>query len=244
MQRRIPRSAAIPLIIFVGVEATCLLAFGCSGAFLAESTFFLAALVVTVIEIARTTDSRSVLFGLPAALVAGVFFALQGTLCIAAAALRDSSMPYVAVTSTALFAFEAVAFIAGSDAEAHVAHVEKSTSKETAFIDDVRLKLSTLAIEAQGETKDIVEKVTEEARFANPRSTPATREVDHHIETEVENLNDAIQRNDLKKTKMVAASLTALFKQRSEICKQAVQSHTTQASSDTGRSRWATSFRK
>ena len=217
MQRIIPRSAAIPLIIFVGVEAIGLLTFGWSGAFLAESTFFLAALVVAVIEITKTTDSRSVLFGLPAALVAGALFALQGTLCIVAAALRDASMPYVAVTSTVLLAFEAVALIAGSDAEAHMAHVEKSTSEETAFMDDFRLKLSTVAIEAQGETKGIVEKVAEEARFANPRSTPATKQVDHLITAEVANLANAVQNKEPEAVTAAASTLIPLIKQRSTL---------------------------
>lgn len=235
MTNTTPRSVAIPPIIFVGVETACLFAFGYSDALLTESAFFLVTLAVAVVGLMRAAAGRSALFGLPAALVSGMLFALQGALCVSSAALRDASMPYAAVASVVLLILEAVALITAADAESHVAHVKNSASEETAFMDGVRLKLSALAIEAQGETKDIVEKVAEEARFANPKSAPATREVDHYIETEVESLADAIQRNDLEKAKMVAASLTALFKQRSVICKQAVQSLTAQASSDTGR---------
>ena len=236
MTNTTPRSVAIPPIIFVGVEAACLIAFGNSDAFLIESAFFLVALAVAVVELMRAAAGKSALFGLPAALVSVMLLALQGALCISSAALRDASMPYAAVASVVLLMLEAAALITAADAEAHVTHVENSASEETDFMDGVRLKLSALAIEAQGETKGIVEKVAEEARFANPRSTPATREVDHHIETEIESLVDAIQRNDLEKAKMVVTSLTALFKQRSAICKQTVQSLAAQASSDTGRS--------
>lgn len=223
MARRTPKSIAIPLVIFVGVEAVCLLTFGCSGAFLIESAFFLAALIVVTIEVLRAASGRSALFGLPSVLVAGALFALQGALCIATAALRDATMPYVAIGSVALLALEAVVLITSSDAEAHAKHVEESTSEATSFMDSVRLRLDTLAIEAQGETKPLVEKTAKEARFANPKSAPSTKQIDARIDAKIEDLADAIRRDDLAAVKAAAASLTTLIKQRSILLSNATK---------------------
>ena len=223
MARRTPKLIAIPLVIFAGVEIGCLLAFGCSTAFLAESAFFLVALVAATIEVTRAANGRSSLFGLPSALIAGTLFALQGALCVAAAALRDASMPYVAIASVALLVLEVVALIATSDAEMHAKRIEESKSAATSFMDSVRLRLDTLAIEAQGETKAIVEKTAEEARFANPKSTPATKQIDARIDTKIEDLTDAVRRDDLIAAKAAAASLTTLIKQRSILSSNATK---------------------
>lgn len=220
MTKRIPKSAAAPLIVFAGVEVACLLAFESSTAFLIESAFFLATLAMVVSAILRAADGRSALFGFPKVIIAAALFVLQGILCIASAALGDASLPRLAVASFALLVVGTVALIADSDAEAHAERVQKSVDKVTCFMDDVRLKLSALAAEAQGETKSIVERVSEEARLANPKSTPATEEVDLRMAEEVERLTDSVRRGDVESAQAIAANLKSLIKQHSAISKQ------------------------
>ena len=217
MIRKVPKSAAIPLIIFISLEVACLLAFGNSVAFLSESVFFFASLILTTLEIVKSTDNKSALYGLPAILVSITLFTLQGALCIASAALGNASMPHIAIASIVLFTVSAIPLITGLDAEAHTRHIERSGLASTSPIDEARLKLSALVIEAQGEIKPIVEELCEEARLANPRGTLATESLDLRMATEVERLTDAVLSNNAESARTSAAALRSLIRQRSII---------------------------
>lgn len=217
MINTVPKSAAIPLVIFISLEVVCLLAFGNSVAFLSESVFFFASLILTTLEIIKATDNRSALFGLPAILVSITLFVLQGTLCIASAALGNTSMPYIAISSIVLLTVGTIPLFTGLDAEAHMRHIERSELASTSPMDEVRLKLSALAIEAQGEIKPIVEKLCEEARLANPRGTLATEPLDLRMVTEVERLTDAVLSNNAESARASAAALSSLIRRRSII---------------------------
>lgn len=217
MIRKVPKSAAIPPVIFISLEVACLLAFGNSVAFFSESIFFFASLSLTMLEIAKSTDNRSALFGLPAIIVSVTLFTLQGALCVAGAALGNTSMPYIAIASIVLLTVGAIPLITSLDAEAHARHIERSGLASTSPMDEVRLKLSALVIEAQGEIKPIVEKLCEEARLANPRSTLATEPLDLRMVTEVERLTDSVLSNNAESVRTSAAALRSLIRQRSII---------------------------
>lgn len=220
MIRNIPKSAAIPPIIFISLEIACLLAFGISIAFLSESVFFFASLILATIEIVKSTDNRSALFGLPAILLSITLFTLQGTLCIAGAALGNTSMPHIAIASIVLLTVSAIPLFTGLDAEAHTKHIERSGLASTSPMDEVRIKLSALGFEAQGEIKPIVEKLCEEARLTNPRSTLATEPLDLRMAAEVEKPTDAVLSNNAESARTSAAALRSLIRRRSIISTQ------------------------
>lgn len=220
MARSIPRSAAIPAVVFVAVEAFCLVIFGGSAALITESAFFLAALAMTTFSILKAGDDKTGIFAFSAVTVCAAAFVLEGALCAIGASLGDAALPYVAAVSLAVLAAAAIALLAGSDAKRHAEHVEQGTLETTSFMADVNLKLTALAEEARSEIQPLIKDLAEEARYANPVSSSATEEIDRRIGAEIEVLAKATRDNDSEAVKASASNIKSLIRQHSMLGKQ------------------------
>lgn len=214
-------SLVIPVILTACIELAAFLAHGSTTTFCQECTLSLILLAIAIVCNLKATQAGP-LFGLSLGAIANGALFLQLLMSLALAVFCPDGYLnlFGLLVGIALMALVAIAATLALLASSNAQTVEDDTRARTDAMQEIRMRLGSLAASAPANYKPLVQKAAKAARYASPVSNKHTARLDSELLSAIDRLGHLIDDHDGAHIQETCVEVVALLARRDSLAQR------------------------
>lgn len=168
-------------------------------------------------------DIRSKFYGFPIAKIGTGYMAVQVMLSIVfmiVVKFFDTPFWIPIVSYVLILGISAIGFIAADATRDEVENIDRKLVVDTECMQKLRLLVSSLSSQVDaGETKRILEKLSEDFRYSDPLSCDATKVIEEELVALVSEVQKSVMNAENDMIKELCKKISVVLTERNSICK-------------------------